>query len=1037
VKILSRLLPPSFDPLKVAVFSLCAWAGTLASCSQNPVTVNLHAMQSSGRVSFVCRGADNDSKGHKLDECPEYESATRHTMALVTQTATNEVAVVDLYAQTIVDIDQTTPGYSFLRVGGAPGAIVTTPGGAATFVGVTDLQKNGIFAIPTSCILPPRPAEPGRPADPPRDLTTWQACHLSSAPGDITVVIDPKMVPVMDPAMAPGAPTKMAPRESCGSMSPTTDPKLDPICPADVAHEPGPVGRRKLLVALPDEHKLVLLDAQRLLDQKAGDFPECELEATYPLNGDVPASDLTPELPDDLKPPSMNSCEMVTYPAQHVSAAATPGGFAAAADSVYIADLTRPVIHVLDVKDPCKAKELEPLLPRSYNEPNRLVTTSRVAVSPPTRQGNQFLYAIDQNDQPSASVMAFDLGKIASNPDNDNLRTPLIVKNFPRTPVMRAPDRLRFPAPVRDVSFVMRDFPKADPETGAGEYGLSCNPDPNASTPDTLYQPNADYSDGARPINLRGLFGFAMLTNGQVAVIDVEDFDAPCRRPVTTNPAKDEDLHGCPGGEPSSPYKRGDGVRTVTDESSCNIVEPNRPRSAPLSISSTSNGLHAPTLRTFPQFSTPGTSVPLDNQPRVIATDFPNDVAQVNVNSQIYANCSAMDASQKPPCDVTTTTQLNIQPRGPAVQNSLSLPLVEPRSYAQDESPTLVFEGQLFPPRASGYFEQAPDTAQWNLVDPDANFCGVGVEDSDTIAESGTKLRISQSALPAWSKNHADYVQITGDYLLFDDPYWSKGRGNLCASVIDPTKPDADDRDACIRKFGPVDDLTKLYPERELSIIEASSGKLLVQPRSCDNGACNTTMEQITCCFPTATAYTVRASNQWLLTGTSGFGLHDMAAESPGGRCVHTASCDPSKKYFGQRAFEVCDPTDPTCKKDDPTVGCVGQVGKPPYPSDMNALLPVEPGGPGSECIFENLTSRFVVYRGAEPSRVGMAFSWQTTGGFVPQTMTLLTQSSSVSPQSLGYLPELGYLAVVDASTLGLVLFDLNSLAIVSPSPYF
>jgi hypothetical protein len=37
----------------------------------------------------------------------------------------------------------------------------------------------------------------------------------------------------------------------------------------------------------------------------------------------------------------------------------------------------------------------------------------------------------------------------------------------------------------------------------------------------------------------------------------------------------------------------------------------------------------------------------------------------------------------------------------------------------------------------------------------------------------------------------------------------------------------------------------------------------------------------------------------------------------------------------------------------------------------------------------------------------------------------------------LGYLPELGYLAVVDASTLGLVLFNLNSLGVVSPSPYF
>ena len=137
MKLFSRLLPSSFDPLKLAALGLCAWAALLGSCSQTPVTVNLHAMQSSEHVSFVCRGADNSPKGHKLDECPEYESATRHTLALVTQTATNEVAVVDLYTQSILDIDRTTPGYSFLRVGAKPGAIVTTPGGAATFVGVS------------------------------------------------------------------------------------------------------------------------------------------------------------------------------------------------------------------------------------------------------------------------------------------------------------------------------------------------------------------------------------------------------------------------------------------------------------------------------------------------------------------------------------------------------------------------------------------------------------------------------------------------------------------------------------------------------------------------------------------------------------------------------------------------------------------------------------------------------------------------------------------------------------------------------------
>jgi hypothetical protein len=99
---------------------------------------------------------------------------------------------------------------------------------------------------------------------------------------------------------------------------------------------------------------------------------------------------------------------------------------------------------------------------------------------------------------------------------------------------------------------------------------------------------------------------------------------------------------------------------------------------------------------------------------------------------------------------------------------------------------------------------------------------------------------------------------------------------------------------------------------------------------------------------------------------------------------------------------------------------------------------PIEPGDPdGSQCIFENLTSRFVVYRGDQPSIRDMSFTWSTTGGFSPLAMSLATQSSSVNPQSMVYIPELGFLAVVDGSTLGLSLFDLNSLGVVTPSPFF
>ena len=177
----------------LAVLATAALPPVLGACSQTPVTVDLHSLQSSGNVTFVCRGDDNPPSGHRLEECPDIEPdidhVTRRTLGLVTQTESNEVAIIDLVAGAVVDVDPTTPGYSFLRVGAQPGAIVTTPGGAASFVGVTGLQKNGIFALPTTCLSAPLPNQ--MPAQTARDLTSWSACALSSAPGDITVLVDP------------------------------------------------------------------------------------------------------------------------------------------------------------------------------------------------------------------------------------------------------------------------------------------------------------------------------------------------------------------------------------------------------------------------------------------------------------------------------------------------------------------------------------------------------------------------------------------------------------------------------------------------------------------------------------------------------------------------------------------------------------------------------------------------------------------------------------------------------------------------------
>src|SRR5204862_3901532 len=119
------------------------------------------------------------------------------------------------------------------------------------------------------------------------------------------------------------------------------------------------------------------------------------------------------KLPPDLTPANGTTCATPTYATQPMSVPSTPGGFAVAGDRVYVADRDRPVVHVLDVSDPCLDTKLPPLLPVSYENPQRIVTTSRLAVSQlsvtsKNPRGQQFLYAIDQDDQP-ASIMAFDL----------------------------------------------------------------------------------------------------------------------------------------------------------------------------------------------------------------------------------------------------------------------------------------------------------------------------------------------------------------------------------------------------------------------------------------------------------------------------------------------------------------------------------------------------------------------------------------------------------------------------------------------------
>ena len=104
------------------------------------------------------------------------------------------------------------------------------------------------------------------------------------------------------------------------------------------------------------------------------------------------------------------------------------------------------------------------------------------------------------------------------------------------------PDRIALGAPVVAVAFARHDFPLTRVKGVSvpnAKTGLLCNPNPNLDPqgdPADLgvyYRANStDPTVGLGPGRLRGVFAFATLSNGQIVAIDVDDWDAPCRRPL-------------------------------------------------------------------------------------------------------------------------------------------------------------------------------------------------------------------------------------------------------------------------------------------------------------------------------------------------------------------------------------------------------------------------------------------------------------------------------------------------------------------------
>jgi hypothetical protein len=980
---------------------LVAAVVTLA-CQETPVSQPLRSLQRNGDVSFVCRGADG--RGRPIDACPDFENGDNRLFAMVIQTQSGEVAVVDLSGGRVIDVNPSVPGFSFLPVGDVPGDIVSTPGGEATFVGAKRLGMEGIFGLPTSCIGPPKKDEPTR------DLTLWPACSLPSAPGEMAILIDP---PAADGTI----------RQSCSDPLPEMTPAAAEVsrdhCKVDLTRELVPPGRRKLAVALPDLSQIAIIDAQTILDRSPGSFEPCEVERWHSLEVELPPSPIAQRVPPDLEAPGCTLQPTPQGPPPE-SFRPKPSDFALAGDTLYVADQDAPVIHVLDVADPCAPAERPPLLPRSFDEPDRIVTTQRLAVSPLTPSRQRFLYATDDADL--RLVMAFDVSPGSVD------RTPLVRPGAPR--LFEPPDRIGFASAVNDLAFVMRDIPIPD-ASGVAVFGARCDPDPSIApeSPLALYRPNSTLTRGAAPGKLRGVFGFALLSSGQIAVIDVDDFDAACRRPESTNPHAEEDFRGCTNDrrsglsngesvDESFVFRDSDDRLTVTNEVSCRIAQPHRVRSASFVLNSDDRGVRAPALRTFPKLGLGQGTLPTDpgeegrKHPKLLGVGFESPesdatsgAAQVWVGTKLYvARVEGEEGGQD--------TELVIDP-DVAERASLVLPLNEPRSYPAEEEMSLTYEGIFTNDLRSGVFTATVlDAGIGELADTEGRFCIGGVEDADLAAEVGaTRFGLSGDALARFRERHADYVQLTSPLLAENEPYWKQGEGALCGGG---------GRAFCEDIFG-AHDAEEVDESRDLLILEAYQDRLVFTPRELVTAEeKRERLELLRCCFPTHNTYRVRGGHQWMLRG-SGFRHDVIAVRAEGNRCRR--DCNPRLRHRKGRAYEV------SCATEG---GCV-TVGLDPR-SEVCKLdpdaIPVRPDNEGSECIFENLTARFVVYRGLEESERDMTFSWITVGGFRPLVANLTAETASVLPESMVFLDQIDRLVVSDGISQGLMLVSLDSIAI-------
>ncbi len=1051
--------------------------GALASCAQTPPNNPVRSFERPEKVDFVCMQVRDGTANAALvpptpvalSKCTpvsaeaastgDAEFQPFHLYALVTQTTRGEVAVADLTAGTVVDHDYSAPGVNFLTVGALPRDIATTPDGLLSFVTAGEVNKPALYAIASHRILGDtagvvRKGLDGQLEPPHTTLATWPACSLPDAPTSVTVLK----------------------KEGLGAQD-----ERDPYAYQVAVLLPGGAGAK-------GPAKIVTLDVKPFLRGaglpnvglapgltdgprvEPGSLAPCPVVGVVELGGAALVPPVVPKGPawdDGVKyraaaaplpdpgpfPAGQSAVEPLPFSASCLASPAptapvavyaeplgraAPTGFVRDGTRLYVGDAALPLIHVVDLSNPTAPRELAPLLTSSLSEPSRLVTVKDLAISPETRDYKRFLYAIDDKQ---GSLLVYDVT------DDASPRVPL-TRPHPQSNPFAPTDRVQFSAPVVAVQFARYELPQQ--RGNAPSTGALCNPNPAIgvgqgpfSDPGGFLRPS--FASGIGPGRLRGVFAFATLTNGQIVTVDVDDWDAPCRRP---DPMAERPTSATTPAEPGvagsrDPYHtpkafaEGDTTSPVTLEAFFPVSAPNRVRSLFTLNRSGTGGNHAPVLAGQPQLfsslnaqlSTVGPGS--EGSPKILPTR--TDVADPgSLADPLAPNAGALKDARNdgvlpalPSGDTATDVRAN-------VRFSYEDPTVH-----VDQDWATVYEGVI--PTLDGVVATVASGDGFRtltLAAPAAQLCSRGVEDFALGSERARAVSAALEAaklpaIPLLERRMTDYAEITDDLLPPTDPYWledqacwpdelAKGTATARFAACDAYF------DGDFEPDPKVTTTPKANPNRHLPILEAYDGRLVVSrfftpldgpeaglrrvvPPEVSN---QRPLALAQCCFHSQWKLRVRAGNQWITKGANARAsvqfLHHVK-RGAADRCVQ--SCEARDQLLSSRA---------------PAVPFAGV--KPDAAPGRNSPLAMR--NPMFSFVAWNGVERVTGgFRDLEPAR-DTFFRYSTRGQFTALTANMSTTSVAVNPRAMRYVEPLGQIAIIDGASQGLVLFDLRTVTL-------